>query len=144
MFSESDFCEINQQNVYHSHPIDCTKYVYCNTDSIIEQSCPGNLVYDVSSGQCKNKDDLPCAQQTVESSSVVPNTEITTSQSGIEPSISISRPHTTSENLMSTTMEIIGTQIVSMSDAINLSTSTDSNIQSTETILSVTSSAAQG
>ena len=143
MFSESDFCQ-NNQNGYHSHPIDCMKYVYCSENNIIEQSCPGNLVYDSSGGQCKNKDDLPCAQERVESSLVVDNTQITTSQFGIDSSISISRPHTTSENLMSTAMEIIGTQIVSMSDVINPSTSTDSDIHPTETISSVTSSAVQG
>ena len=72
-FSESDFCLMNGQG-YHYHPIDCKKYVYCNVGHITEQSCPGDLVYDLSSGtgQCTFKDNVPCAREMVESTSVVP------------------------------------------------------------------------
>ena len=128
---------------YHYHPIDCKKYVYCNVGHITELSCPGDLVYDLSSGtgQCTFKDNVPCAREMVESTSTVYITQITISQSEIDSSISLSRLHTTSQNILSTTMEITGTQIVPMSSQ---STSTDFSIQPTGTTSIVTSSTVQG
>lgn len=142
--SASNFCEINPQGVHYYNPTDCNKYFYCNTRFIQEQQCSANLIYELSSGQCKFLSDVPCAQEVVESTPVGDTIQITASQSEIDSSIIISRTDATSQNLPSTSMDTTFTQIVSMSDVISLSTSTDSDVQPTETISVVSSSAVQG
>ena len=102
------------------------------------------MVYDLSSGSCKSKDEVPCAQEVVESTVIVQTTQVTPSQSGINSLITTSRLDTASQNLVSTAMEITDVQTASTSDIVDHSTSTYSDIQPTGTILSVTSSAIQG
>ena len=144
IISASNFCEINPQGVYYNNPADCNKYFLCNTRYIQELRCSANLVYDVSSQQCKFLSDVPCAQQVMESTSVADTIYITSSQSEIDSSIIISRTDAASQNFPSTNMDTTLTQIVSMPDVTSLSTSTDSDIQPAETISVVTSSAMQG
>ena len=47
---------------YHYHPIDCSKYIFCNGPFVIEQSCPASLVYDLPRRFCTTIDNQPCAE----------------------------------------------------------------------------------
>ena len=72
IFSETDFCIVNEQNARHYHPINCEKYIFCNTHFITEQFCQSNFVYDLSSERCLSRDNVPCAQEVIESITVSP------------------------------------------------------------------------
>lgn len=142
IFSETDFCMVNEQNARHYHPINCEKYIFCNTHFIIEQFCQNNFVYDLPSQQCLPRDNVPCAQEVVESTSIVDTTQTTPSQSGTDSFTPVSM--TDSQNLLSTTMEITSTQIASTLHVTGHSTTIDLDIQPTGTMSSITSSPVQG
>ena len=142
IFSETDFCMVNEQNIRHYHPINCQKYIFCNTHFITEQSCGSNDVYDVPNMRCVGKDTLLCAKEVVESTSIASITQTAPSQSGPDSSTPVSMPH--SLNLLSTTMEISSGHTVSTLHITSHSMTTDLDIQTTGTMSDITSSPVQG
>lgn len=52
--------------VHLPHPIYCSKYLTCLSKSVIEQSCPGRLHWNIEKNMCDYPDPLKCVDTTME------------------------------------------------------------------------------
>lgn len=53
--------EFNQHETVHlPHPFSCNKYLTCLSKSVLEQSCPGELHWNIEKNMCDYKDDAKC------------------------------------------------------------------------------------
>lgn len=53
--------EFNQDETVHlPHPFACNKYLTCLSKSVLEQSCPGNLHWNIEMNMCDYPDNAKC------------------------------------------------------------------------------------
>ena len=54
--------EFDQYNTVHlPHPYSCNKYLTCLSKSVLEQTCPGNLHWNIEKNMCDYPDLAKCA-----------------------------------------------------------------------------------
>ena len=109
-----DFCApTSRQNSFQYHPADCTRFIYCLTNVVSEQSCPVGQVYDLSSGagQCQNPDSVPCAQETAEVTTSVENSQ--TEPSVIAASSSLPQSESTQDTQDDQSTDMMATDEIS-------------------------------
>lgn len=54
------------ETVHLPHPYYCSKYLTCLSKSVIEQSCPGKLHWNIAKNMCDYPDPLTCVDVTME------------------------------------------------------------------------------
>lgn len=65
-YKEMGCPEFNQHETVHlPHPYSCNKYLTCLSKSVLLQSCPANLHWNIEKAMCDYPEEVKCVDDTV-------------------------------------------------------------------------------